>query len=325
MSNYKNYNPEYFFGELLFFKNIPCIKRHCSVEKNEFDKRYPNKTKYQLIVLPEWMYEKFGLLPNTGPFAIHLSHLSLSLQNKILSQKRIPKEPENLWSIRGEAQRSKQHKYAVETKQTSQNFTEDLKFLISAQQQHKQLDLVSCTEEGSSAADVNVQISDNFEIQDLNSQVQVESLNSDVPLYETLKEFIEIQDSLQSTSYWPGSHDFMPIVELPELPTAELISITTTAAASSVAAPAITTTTATTAAATTSTETPTTTSTLSKNTGMRENLFNSEIYVQKQNCLCKIRDPLATPPSTSNFNPALLATSTTVPLNNTSNEYGIIL
>lgn len=221
MSLNQKYEPVYYFGELLFFKNFPCIKKHCSVEKNEFNKRYPNKTKYQLIVLPKWMYEKFYLLPNTGPFAIHLSHLAVDLQNKIISEKTIPHEPLKFWWIKGESQRNKQNKFVIDTKTIDESLKKDLQCLITAQQTQEQFSLFLSDEPNNTEMSLG---------QTTSSEVQQTSI------YDPLNDdFLTIQQNFQSTSNWDPSFvalakdNPLPVVDLSNL--ASVNNVTTTVVA----------------------------------------------------------------------------------------------
>lgn len=219
MSLNQKYEPVYYFGELLFFKNFPCIKKHCSVEKNEFNKRYPNKAKYQLIVLPNWMYEKFYLRANTGPFAIHLSHLAVDLQNKIISEKTIPNEPLKFWWIKGESQRNKQKKFVIDTKTIDESLIKDLQCLITAQQTQEQFTLFSSDEQN------NTKMSSSLSGQTTSCELQQTSM------YDPLNDdFLTIQQSFQSTSNWDSSFvvsakdNPLPVVDLSNLTSVNNVS-----------------------------------------------------------------------------------------------------
>jgi hypothetical protein len=125
----EKYKPVYHLGELMFFQNYPCIKKHCCVEKEGYNLKTPLKEKYQLIVLPEWMYDKFNLLPEKGPFALHLSHLSHALQKCILTTRIIPSSDTDPFN-----NSSKKKRKRVAIKKIDDHYLDDLRTLIRAQQ-----------------------------------------------------------------------------------------------------------------------------------------------------------------------------------------------
>lgn len=185
MSLEEKYKPTYCSSDLLFFKNYPCVKRHCCVEKAGFAKRYPNKSKYQLIVLPQWLYSHFLSLPAKGPYAIHLSHLSPRLQQQILSEKCVPQSEVPFSAIKSKKNSKRQKQYYIEVKYIESFYFDDLKALICAQKQSETSDFSEIT-----INDIEFNMIKN----------STKDIDIDKQLYEELNEFVNIQNDIQSSS-----------------------------------------------------------------------------------------------------------------------------